>query len=286
MHKHDFVEGDRKVIWAVLVNLLLTIAQIVGGLVSGSLALIADAIHNLSDAMALVIAFGARKIARQPANAEMSFGYGRAELIAALINYTTLIVIGCFLVYEATWRFFEPQQVDGWIVVVLAALALVIDLITAGLTHKLAKHSMNIRAAFLHNVADALGSIGVIVAGTVILLYDWRYIDPLVTIGIAIYILWQAFTEGLDVVRVLMLTTPPGIDREKLIQSITKIEGVIDVQHIHVWQIDERRISLEAHLFVSSKDVNECELVKNKVRERLSESYGVQHSTLEIMPAV
>ena len=100
MHKHDFADGDRKVVWAVFVNVLLTVVQIIGGLVSGSLALIADAIHNLSDAIALVIAFGARKIARLPANEEMSFGYGRAELIAAIINYTTLIVIGCFLIYE------------------------------------------------------------------------------------------------------------------------------------------------------------------------------------------
>ena len=286
MHKHDFADGDRKVVLAVLVNILLTIVQIIGGLVSGSLALIADAIHNLSDAMALVIAFGARKIARLPANEEMSFGYGRAELVAAIINYTTLIVIGCFLIYEAVWRFFEPLQVDGWIVVVLATVALIIDLITAGLTHKLAKHSMNIRAAFLHNLADALGSIGVILAGTLILLYDWRYIDPIITIAIAFYILWQALTEGLDVVRILMLATPKDIDRRELMESITSIDGVDSIQHIHVWQIEENRLSLEAHLTVSAREFSECESLKKKIRKHLSETYDVQHSTLEIAVAV
>ena len=286
MHKHDFADGDRKVVLAVLVNILLTIVQIIGGLVSGSLALIADAIHNLSDAMALVIAFGARKIARLPANEEMSFGYGRAELVAAIINYTTLIVIGCFLIYEAVWRFFEPLQVDGWIVVVLATVALIIDLITAGLTDKLAKHSMNIRAAFLHNLADALGSIGVILAGTLILLYDWRYIDPIITIAIAFYILWQALTEGLDVVRILMLATPKDIDRRELMESITSINGVDSIQHIHVWQIEENRLSLEAHLTVSAREFSECESLKTKIRKHLSETYDVQHSTLEIAVAV
>ena len=286
MHKHEFADGDRKVVWAVLVNILLTVVQIIGGLVSGSLALIADAIHNLSDAMALVIAFGARKIARLPANEEMSFGYGRAELVAAIINYTTLIVIGCFLIYEAIWRFFEPLQVDGWIVVVLATVALIIDLITAGLTHKLAKHSMNIRAAFLHNLADALGSIGVILAGTLILLYDWRYIDPIITMAIAFYILWQALTEGLDVVRVLMLATPKDIDRREMVESITSIDGVVSIQHIHVWQIEENRLSLEAHLTVSAGELSECELLKTKIRKHLSEIYDVQHSTLEIAVAV
>ena len=286
MHKHEFADGDRKVVWAVLVNILLTVVQIIGGLVSGSLALIADAIHNLSDAMALVIAFGARKIARLPANEEMSFGYGRAELVAAIINYTTLIVIGCFLIYEAIWRFFEPLQVDGWIVVVLATVALIIDLITAGLTHKLAKHSMNIRAAFLHNLADALGSIGVILAGTLILLYDWRYIDPIITMAIAFYILWQALTEGLDVVRVLMLATPKDIDRRELMESITSIDGVDSIQHIHVWQIEENRLSLEAHLTVTAREFSECENLKTKIRKYLSETYDVQHSTLEIAVAV
>ena len=286
MHKHDFADGDRKVVWAVLVNVLLTIVQIIGGLVSGSLALIADAIHNLSDAMALVIAFGARKIARLPANEEMSFGYGRAELVAAIINYTTLIIIGCFLIYEAVWRFFEPLQVDGWIVVVLATVALIIDLITSGLTHKLAKHSMNIRAAFLHNLADALGSIGVILAGTLILLYDWRYIDPIITMAIAFYILWQALTEGLDVVRILMLATPKDIDRRELMESITSIDGVDSIQHIHVWQIEENRLSLEAHLTVTAREFSECENLKTKIRKYLSETYDVQHSTLEIAVAV
>ena len=286
MHKHDFADGDRKVVWAVLVNILLTVVQIIGGLISGSLALIADAIHNLSDAMALVIAFGARKISRLPANEEMSFGYGRAELVAAIINYTTLVVIGCFLIYEAIWRFFEPLQVDGWIVVVLATVALIIDLITAGLTHKLAKHSMNIRAAFLHNLADALGSIGVILAGTLILLYDWRYIDPIITIAIAFYILWQALTEGLDVVRILMLATPKDIDRRELMESITSIDGVDSIQHIHVWQIEENRLSLEAHLTVSAREFSECEGLKKKIRKHLSETYDVQHSTLEIAVAV
>jgi len=281
MHTHA-VDGDKKVFWAVVVNLLLTVAQIAGGIVSGSLALIADAIHNLSDAMALVIAFGARKIARLPANADMSFGYGRAEIVAALINYTTLIVIGLFLVYEAVLRFIDPQGINGWIVVVLAVVALVIDLITVGLTHSLAKTSVNIRAAFLHNLADALGSLGVIVAGTVIIVYDWRYIDPLITIGIAAYILWQAATEGVGVIRVLMLATPVDVDRDNVAESVREVEGVLGVHHVHVWQIDEHRRSFEAHIVVSDSDIDRWESIKTKIRNVLHERHDVQHSTLEM----
>nr|WP_248304457.1 cation diffusion facilitator family transporter [Breoghania sp. L-A4] len=224
-HHIDPDSGDRRVLMAVVVNLGLTIAQVIGGIFAGSLALIADALHNFSDAISLIIAFGARKIARRPSDAVMTFGYDRIEVVAALINYTTLIVVGLYLVYEAIFRFIEPQGVDGWLIVVIAMVALVVDMATALLTYALSKQSVNIRAAFLHNVADALGSLAVIVAGTLILLYDWRFIDPLVTLLIAGYILWQSFSEIGPVIRILMLGSPPDIATERVIGSMTRVAG-------------------------------------------------------------
>ncbi len=184
-HHPQMEEGDRRMQLAVAVNILLTVVQIIAGVISGSLALIADAIHNLSDALSLVIAFLARKIGRRPADARMTFGYGRAEVVAALVNYTTLIVVGLYLAAQGVERLFNPAAVEGWIVVVVASVALVIDTITALLVMRMARDSMNIRAAFLHNVADALGSVAVIFAGTLIILFDWHLIDPLVTLAIA-----------------------------------------------------------------------------------------------------
>lgn len=143
--------GDKRIGWAIGVNLFLTLAQVVGGIVSGRLALIADALHNFSDAISLVIAFGARYIGRRPADATMTFGYVRAEIVAALINYTTLALIGLYLVYEAVMRFVEPQPTAGWTVVIVAGMALVVDVVTAFLTYAMSKTSMNVRAAFLHN---------------------------------------------------------------------------------------------------------------------------------------
>ena len=145
----------------------------------------------------------------------MTFGYGRVEVVAALINYTTLIVIGLYLLYEAAMRFADPQPVEGWLIVIIAGIALIVDVVTAALTYAMSKSSVNIRAAFLHNVADALGSVAVIVAGTLILLYDWRLIDPLVTVLIAGYILWQSFREIGPVIRILMLGSPPEIETER-----------------------------------------------------------------------
>jgi len=284
-HHHHHVDpeaGDRRVALAVGVNLLLTAAQIAGGIISGSLALIADALHNFSDAISLIIAFAARKIARRPSDSSMTFGYGRIEVVAALINYTTLIVIGFYLVYEAVMRFIEPQGVDGWIVVVIAAIALAVDAATALLTFALSKESVNIRAAFLHNVADALGSIAVIVAGTLILLYDWRLVDPLVTLLIAGYILWQAFAEIGGVVRILMLGSPPGIRTDMVIERMEAVEGVAGIHHAHFWQMDEHENAIDAHLVIDRGAWGHADDIKTRVKAVLAEEFGIGHSTLEL----
>ncbi len=280
-HHVDPDAGDRRVALAVVVNLGLTVAQVIGGLFAGSLALIADALHNFSDAISLVIAFAARRIARRPANAGMTFGYARAETVAALVNYTTLIVVGLYLVYEAVLRFADPQSIDGWIVVVVAAIALVVDLVTALLTWRLSKSSMNIRAAFLHNVADALGSIGVIVAGTLVILYDWRLVDPIVTLLIAGYILWQAFSEIGGVVRVLMLGSPPDVDADAVVARVQAVDGVDDVHHVHLWMRDEHESALDAHLVLEPGRWPDADAVKEDVKARLAE-LGIAHSTLEL----
>lgn len=284
-HGHHHIDpeaGDLRVGAAIAVNLLLTAAQIVGGALSGSLALIADALHNFSDAISLMIAFAARKIARRKADVAMTFGYGRAEVVAALINYTTLIVLGLYLVYEAAMRFLAPQPVDGWLVVAIAAVALLVDLVTALLTFRLSQTSVNIRAAFLHNLADALGSVAVIVAGTLILLYDWRLIDPIVTLLIAGYILWMSFAEIGAVIRILMLGSPPGLDTLAVVAAVQSVDGVADVHHAHLWQMGEHKTAFDAHVAVEEGAWSRADAIKTAVKTALRDRFGVVHSTLEL----
>ncbi|WP_425046753.1 cation diffusion facilitator family transporter [Primorskyibacter sp. S87] len=281
-HHVDPEAGDRRVFAAIAVNMGLTVAQIVGGIISGSLALIADALHNFSDAISLIIAFAARKIARRPRDAEMTFGYGRVEVVAALINYTTLIVIGLYLLYEAAMRFADPQPVEGWLIVVIAGIALIVDAVTAALTYAMSKFSVNIRAAFLHNVADALGSVAVIVAGTLILLYDWRLIDPLVTVLIAGYILWQSFREIGPVIRILMLGSPPEIETDAVLDTVREIDGVTGIHHAHFWQMDEHRAALDAHVVIAEGRWNDADAVKDRIKAALSDHFDIEHTTLEL----
>ncbi|AVW93159.1 cation diffusion facilitator family transporter [Celeribacter baekdonensis] len=280
-HHHHHIDpdaGDARMAAAIGVNLLLTVAQIIGGVISGSMALIADAIHNLSDAVSLVIAFGARKLARRPRDGAMTFGYGRAEVVAAMINYITLMVISIYLFSEGVARFWNPPEIEGWIVIIIAGIALVIDLITAALTYSMSKNSLNIRAAFLHNLADAGTSVAVIFGGTVILIYDWRLIDPILTVAISLYILWHAFLEIRPVIRILMLGAPDGTRAGDVAAAMSEVDGVEDVHHLHLWQIDEHRSSVEAHVVLNG----ESHVVLTQVKTLLKERFSITHSTLEV----
>ncbi|RMD90539.1 MAG: cation transporter [Alphaproteobacteria bacterium] len=281
-HHHHHLSaqaGDRRLLLAIVVNLALTVAQLVAGIVSGSLAMIADAVHNFSDAGALMLAWGARRIARRPADPSMSFGYGRAEILAAFANYIALILIALWLVWEGVMRLLQPQPVEGWIVVIVAGIALVVDTATAVLTFRLARESVNVRAAFLHNLADALGSVAVMVAGALILLFGWWVVDPIVTFGIAGYILWQALRELGPVVRVLMLGAPEGLDPGEVRAAMQAVEGVADVHHLHLWQIDEKRSSLEAHVVEAP---GAAPGLRRRLLDMLGARFGIGHATLQI----
>jgi len=278
-HNVDESTGDKRLALAIIVNMLLTIAQVVGGIISGSLSLIADALHNFSDAASLLIAWLARKIGRQPADHLRTFGYKRAEVIATLINLVSLVIIGLYLIFEALWRIQEPQIIQGWIVVIVASIALIIDVITAILTYSMSKNSMNIRAAFLHNVSDALASVGVIVAGTLILLYQAYWVDTLITLLIAAYVLYQAASMLPETINILMQGTPKEIEIDEVTKSIKSINEVQSIHHLHIWQLDEHNNALEAHVVIS--DFTKIESIKRAIKEELETRFSISHSTLE-----
>ncbi len=280
-HHDTQTMGDRRLVLAVAVNVGLTAVQVLGGLMSGSLSLVADALHNLSDAASLAIALVARKIGRKPADAHKTFGYKRAENIAALINLVSLVIIGLFLVGQALKRFFAPEPIAGWLVIGVAAVALLVDLVTAWLTFRMAQHSSNIKAAFLHNITDALASVAVIVSGSLILLYGWVWTDAALTLLIAGYVLWHAGAMLPQTIHLLMEGTPEGLDRQEVIKAMEATPGVENVHHVHIWQLDEHRIALEAHVVVTSPDLPALENLKGDLKSLLSAQFEIQHSTLE-----
>lgn len=277
----DPTKGQWRLGAAIAVNMALTVAQVIGGVLSGSLALIADALHNLSDAISLAIAYFARRIARRPADAAMTFGYARAEVVAALVNYTTLIVVGFYLAAEGVQRLFAPQPVEGWTVVVVAGIAFAVDAATVLLTFAGAKSSMNIRAAFLHNIADTMSSVAVILAGTLILLYDWQLVDPIVTLFIAGTIIVMSLRQMGGAIRILMLGAPPGSDVAAILSALARQSGVESVHHVHLWQMQEHETALDAHIVIDRDRWQDADAIKAELKAVLAR-FGVAHATLEL----
>ncbi|EMD83338.1 cation diffusion facilitator family transporter [Pacificimonas flava] len=273
--------SDRALIGAVALNGLLTVAQIVGGILSGSLALIADALHNFSDAASLGLALVARRIGRRPADKLMTFGYARAEIVAALINLTTLLIIGFYLLVEAVNRYADPQPIEGGTVIWVAGIALVIDVLTAVIVYRGTKGSLNMKAAFLHNVSDALASVGVIAAGALILLYDLYIADLIITVIIAAYVIYQGISLLPKTVRLLMGAVPDEIEFDRIVDALRSADGVKDVHHVHIWSISEHERALETHIVPVSQSLEAFEDLKRRARTMLLETHRISHATFE-----
>lgn len=287
-HSHDLVRSDEiagvsdaRLLWAVGLNQLLTAGQVVAGVLSGSMALLSDAAHNFNDANALLIAYIARRISKKDANHQYTFGYRRAEMIGALINLTLLAVIGLFLVYEGIKRFFQPEEIIGWMMAAAAVLALIIDIGTAALLWSMSRGSLNVRAAFIHNIVDALGSVAVLIGAVAIIWLDWLWVDPAITLLIAGYVLWQVFKLFPQATRVLMEGTPPGMDLNALIDVVKSVDGVEDLHHLHVWELDEQHRALEAHVVIAEDRAGDLDSIKHQIKQKLINDYNIAHSTLE-----
>jgi cobalt-zinc-cadmium efflux system protein len=280
-HSHHF-DSNKKLYIAVIVNLLLTVAQVIGGVLSGSLSLIADALHNLSDAGALAIAAVAARIAKIPANDRMTYGYRRAEILGALINSTTLAVIGVYLLYEAVIRYFDQQPIQGGIVVYVASFALLVDLVTVLLTISGAKESINIRAAFIHNISDAAASIVVIISGLLIINFQIYIVDLIATVLISCYVLVHAFSMLKECVLILMQSSPSDVDVSEVVSALRDVPEVKEAHHVHVWQLDDKRTLFEGHIVIDKGDLSRIEEIKASVREILASRFSVDHATLEL----
>lgn len=273
--------SDSRLLWAVGLNQLLTVAQVVAGILSGSVALISDAAHNFNDANALLIAYIARRVSRKEANQRFTFGYRRAEQIGAIINLTLLGVIGLFLIYEGIKRFIQPAEIIGWLMAVVSLVALVVDVATALLLWAMSRGSLNVRAAFVHNIVDALGSVAVLLGAIAIIGWDWTWVDPALTLLIASYVLWQVIQMLPLAVRMLMEGTPVDLDLSQLVKEVESLEGVEGVHHLHAWELDEQHRALEAHVVIRREQSAELAEIKHQIKRCLSEGFQIQHSTLE-----
>ena len=283
-HSHDTPEvSDTVLLWTVIVNFGLSIFEFAAGLISGSVALMADALHNTNDAAALLIAYVARKISKKPADNKFTFGYRRAELIGAMIQLTALIVVGIFLIYEAVSRFLEPMPLKGGWIMAAAGIALIVDVVTAWLLWAMSKGSLNVRAAFLHNISDAGASIAVLLGGAAIYWLKWFWVDPLVTLIIAGYILYMSYGMLIRTSSILMDGVPVDVDVIDIKRNIEKLKSVKELHHIHVWELDEHNRAMEAHIVVEDGLlIQDVDVIRSLVDTILRAKFSITHSTIQI----
>lgn len=280
IHKHE-VKG-KNLVYSILLNLLITIAQVVGGIVSGSLALISDALHNFSDVLSLGFSLFAHKLSRKKASLDQTFGYKRAELIAAFINANTLIIVAVLLIYGAIERFFNPQEIQSNLVIWLALLGIAVNGFSVLLLKKDANHNINMKSAYLHLLTDMMASVAVLVGGLLMKYFGWFWVDSVMTILIAIYLIVVGVDLLKKATKMLMLFTPEHIDIKAIVREVHKVKGVNKLHHIHVWHLNDEELHLEAHLDCS-EDIKMSEFndLLYQVEMVLFQKFHINHINIQ-----
>ena len=267
---------------SIVLNVVVTIAQIIGGIVSGSLSLLSDAVHNFSDVLSLIISFLANRLSRKKASTNRTFGYKRAEIIAAFVNSATLMVVSLFLIVEAIERFLAPREVASNWVIWLSVLAILVNGFSVVLLKKDAVVNMNMKSAYLHLLTDMMASIAVLVGGLLMKFYAIFWIDPLLTLVIALYLIYVGYDLLKESTKVLMLFTPKSIAVQEIVSSICEIKEIKNVHHVHVWQLNEEEIHLEAHVdFKEDIKLSEFDVILEGIEELVYHKYGINHVNIQ-----
>lgn len=288
-HSHDHHDhhhhrtGSRKRLAATLALMFVyMVAEFIGGWLTNSLALLADAGHMLSDVGALALSLFAIWIAARPATRRLTFGFYRAEILAALANGATLVGVSLYIFVEAFHRFWQPAEVAGGAMLAVAAGGLVVNLIGLALLHSGREENLNVRGAWLHVMTDALGSVGAMVAGALVWAFEWQWADPATSILIGLLVIYSSWRLLAEAVAVLMEGAPEGIDVDEVLQTIQQVPHVVEVHHLHVWSITNGVPALSVHVVTESSDFGG---VLAAVRKALHDRFHVDHATVQVEPS-
>lgn len=291
MHTHSHFHshfGDlanqttKRLALSLLLTAIFVVIEVVAGIFGNSLALLTDAAHNFTDVIALGLSWYALRIAAKPANSGKTFGYHRVGILVALINSTTLILIAIGIFYEAWQRLLTPPEVDSTILIGVGAVAFFINAGTAWLVQKGSEHDLNLRSAFLHLMGDVLSTLGAVIAGIVIAFTDWNWLDPLVSILIGGFILYNAWNVLRQTIHILLESTPENIDMIEMVTNLRSVDGVRDIHDLHVWSISENLRMLSAHVVIDNISIGEGVSIQQNINELLAHNYNIQHATLQL----
>ncbi|MBI9034917.1 MAG: cation transporter [Bacteroidales bacterium] len=274
--------NQKKLLLSIVLNLIITLAEIIGGIISNSLALISDALHNFSDTLALVIAYIANRVSKRESTEMRTFGFKRIEILSAFFNSLVLIGISLFLFLEAFERFLDPKPVNGLIMMIVAIIGLLGNLFSIILLHGDRSKNLNIKAAYLHLLGDTLSSVAVVGGGILIYFYNLHWIDPLITIIIGLYIIREAWSILIETIEILMQGTPKELSLEKLKERIVNIPDIQDIHHLHAWRLNDKNIHFECHVDLGSDiPVSKTQKIGEEVEKILHDEFKIEHVTLQ-----
>lgn len=279
-HLHGINSTGSRLMITMVMNFIITIVQIVGGIISGSLSLISDALHNFSDGVSVILSYIAIKLKGRKNSERHTFGLKRAEILAAVINSSVLVVIALYLFYESALRFLEPTEIDSNVMTIVAAIGLIPNIIGAVLLKRDSAESMNIKSSYLHLVSDSVFSVAVILGGLAITFWHVYWIDPLLTVFIGIYIIRESYSIIKDATHILM-EGAPDISVEEIETEVLKIKEVQNIHHIHMWMVGENDIHIEAHVSVNDMLISKSSDILNKVEKVMKDKFKINHVTLQ-----
>ncbi len=280
-HSHEVPESGGRLAIVILLNFTITAAEIVGGLISGSLSLISDALHNFSDGIAVIIAWIAIRLDARPRTDRHTFGLKRAQVVAAVINAGALVAISVFLFVEAWDRFIDPHPIEGMVMTGVAVVGLVANVLGTWLLHRGSKQNMNLKAAYLHLFSDAISSVGVILGGLAIAFFDITWLDPLLTILIGLYVLKESLQILWRALEVFLLAAPGNIALGDVRNAVLSIPGVESIHHIHLWEVAEHDIHFAGHIVTADQRLSKVQTTRLEIEKMMHERFGIDHTTLQ-----
>lgn len=280
-HNHGNLSGKNLFITVVL-NVCITIAQLIGGILSGSLALLSDALHNFSDVLSLLISYGANRLSQKEGSHSKTFGYRRAEILATLFNASTLIAISLYIIFEAINRLFDPQTIDSSLVIWLGLLGILVNGGSIFLLKEDAQENMNIKAAYLHMLGDMLTSVAVVFGGVLMMFWHIYWVDPIISILIALYLMFASYGLLKESGVILMQFAPKSLNVSDIINTILEEKSIETVHHVHLWSLDDHRIHLEAHLdFKENISLRESTQIVKALEKKLEEIFHIGHTSFQ-----
>ncbi len=285
MHDHHIHHQDtteRNLVISIILNTVIVVGELVGGILSNSLSLISDALHNFSDLISLILSFVAARIVKWRATPEKSFGYLRAEIIVAFINSTALVVIGVYIIYEAVNRFLNPEPVAGLWLIIIAGISFLANAASTILLHKNSKNDLNAKTAYLHLLFDSINSLLVVLAGILIYYFNWVILDPIFSLVIGLFIIKSGWDVLIDAVNILNESTPKEIDSQEVADFINSFPEVKDSHHLHIWSISSNFYALSAHVVVEDQLISKGYLIIDKLEKQLKDKFGINHPTIQL----